>query len=290
MPTSHTRARTGRDLTLLHTLADHQVLTTTQISQLWGAPLRRTQHRLAVLYTRHLLDRFRPYTDYGAGSAPYHWVLAATGAREAAAARDTTPAALGFTTHHTTHIAYSPQLAHRIAANGLFTALIAHTHTHPDTRLAAWWPPGAFAAHYPAGVQPDGYGIWYETTSASTHARLAFCLEHDTGTETLARLASKLDRYTRLAGILQATEPLPVVLFRFLSAGREQHVRAELAGHRALRTGTLRVATTVLADPPPTSPAGPIWRPLPDPDPTAGPRSLAELANPAPHPPVWQRH
>jgi hypothetical protein len=255
------RSRTPRDRYLLHLLADHHVLTTAQISQAWGAPLRRTQHRLGRLLDTGVLDRFRPYRDYGRGSAPFHWTLGPIGALEAAAARDTTPSGLGWTPHRTAQLASSSQLAHRIGTNGLFTALIAHTHTHPGTRLDVWQPPGVFASGQPIDVRPDGYGEWITTRPDGTEQTTAFVLEHDTGSEPFHRLTGKLDRYSALA----AARSCPLVLFRFLTPARERGARLRaLAHHPAVHAGTLRVATTALPDPPDADPAGPIWTPCPD--------------------------
>jgi hypothetical protein len=276
LPTTRTRlhdqlrTRTTRDRQLLQLLADHQVLTTAQIAQAWGAPLRRTQHRLTRLYQYRVLDRFRPYTAYGAGSAPYHWTLGPIGALEAAAARDATPAQLGWKPYRTTELAVSTQLGHRIGANGLFTALIAHTHRDLDSRLEIWQSPAAFTAGQAVTIRPDGYGV-FSGQYDGQHRRLRFVVEHDTGTEPLPQLAGKLARYARLP------DP-PVVLFRFLTDTRDHAARRYLADHPALRAGSLTAATTVLPHPPDRDPAGPIWTPLPAQPGLPGPVPLLELA------------
>ncbi|HEY3505200.1 MAG TPA: replication-relaxation family protein [Actinocatenispora sp.] len=105
------RSLTPRDRYLLALLGDHQVLTTVQVSQAWGAPMRRTQARLTRLLAYGVVDRFRPYADHGGGSMPYHWVLGPLGAIEAAA-RDTTPSALGWNPQRV-GLAASSQLALR---------------------------------------------------------------------------------------------------------------------------------------------------------------------------------
>jgi hypothetical protein len=94
---------------------------------------------------------------------------------------------------------------------------------------------------------------------------MEFFLEYDRGTETLARLASKLDGYARF----EAERGVAAwVLFAFTSARREATAR------RALCRSDVAVATAVV--PPDGRPRGAIWLPLD----TEGERiCLAELAD-----------
>jgi len=90
---------------------------------------------------------------------------------------------------------------------------------------------------------------------------ISFLLEYDTGTEHLGVLAGKLDGYYVLAaGLAWHEQASPVLLFCFGSPRREQAARRALAASRD--AATLRIATTAL-DPRTTSPAGPVWLPLP---------------------------
>ncbi|HEX6526515.1 MAG TPA: hypothetical protein VF070_41845 [Streptosporangiaceae bacterium] len=74
-------------------------------------------------------------------------------------------------------------------------------------------------------------------------------------------LAAKLDGYAVLAaGLAWHEQPCPVILFCFGSPRREQAARRALAATR--EAAGLRIATTAL-DPRVTSPAGPVWLPLP---------------------------
>lgn len=86
-------------------------------------------------------------------------------------------------------------------------------------------------------------------------------LEYDTGTEHLAVLAGKLDGYAVLASVLaDAGRTAPPLLFCFGSPRREQAARRALAATRD--SAAVRIATAAI-DPSVTSPAGPVWLPLP---------------------------
>ena len=83
--------------------------------------------------------------------------------------------------------------------------------------------------------------------------RLPFCFEYDTGTETLARLAGKLDGYARLA---RAVGHPTWVLFAFPTPGRHT------AARRVLAHPAVPVATAVI--PPQSAPDGPWWQAVGD--------------------------
>jgi hypothetical protein len=63
---------------VLALLAEHEVLTTTQLLRLLALPGRTVQHRLGCLYRRGLVNRFRP--DAAIGTSPYHCWLTSFGA------------------------------------------------------------------------------------------------------------------------------------------------------------------------------------------------------------------
>lgn len=256
------RSLTDRDHDLLDLLAAHRVLTTVQISQWWGCALRRAQRRLLRLLKLRVLDRFIPYRARGAGSAPGHWVLGPHGADIVADRRATTRRRLGWAPINPLSAALPAQLAHRLGVNGFFTALAAHAHTHADAHLVDWWPTQDCVARYGDTIRPDAYGHWTE------HSRsVRFFLEHDTGSENLARLTGKLDRYAELLTTID--EPV-TVLFRFLSSDRERHARpvlyhrAESLAHHYERP-VLPIATAAFPhglDAAEHSPADPLWLPL----------------------------
>jgi len=64
--------------TLLGFLAEHEVLTTTQLVRLCGLPERTVQHRLGQLYRAGLISRSRPTATVG--TSPYHCWLTSFGA------------------------------------------------------------------------------------------------------------------------------------------------------------------------------------------------------------------
>ena len=78
-----------------------------------------------------------------------------------------------------------------------------------------WWSARRCAAEWGQVVNPDGYGVW----TATSGRRLPFLLEHDMGTERLARLAAKLDGYADLTAA--AGHPTQI-LFTFPTPERER--------------------------------------------------------------------
>jgi hypothetical protein len=129
-----------------------------------------------------------------------------------------------------------------------------------------WWSEQhATNVYTQAGIRPDGHGVW--TRHGHT---VGFFLEHDNGTENLARVVAKLRGYERLA----AFGPRYPVLLWVPSARREAHLLDVLAG---LRTADPVVATAVHGP----DPAGRIWALAADP---TRRRHLHEL--PSDHGPV----
>lgn len=261
------RALTDRDHTLLDLLADHRVLTTPQITQLWGCGPRRTQRRLQRLRALQLVRCFQPYTNHGDGPAPYHWILGLLGADIVADRRDTTRTRLGYRPADPITAWRSTQLAHRVATNGFFTALH-QAARHHGGQLVAWWSTAMCADRFGTEALPDGYGHWREPAGNGTTLDCLFFLEHDTGTENLDRLVNKIDRYATMLSRL--TEP-PIVLFRFLSAERERNARTAFIEHGTTATRRwdsldIPIATATLdatINPDIVSPADALWLRLP---------------------------
>lgn len=83
---------------------------------------------------------------------------------------------------------------------------------------------------------------------------MSFFLEHDTGTEPLARLRAKLAGYDGLAGSPRYQLP---VLFWLPTTGREQHLRRLL--HRTTPTRVPVATAAIDYAATGASPAGPIW-------------------------------
>ena len=274
---------TGRDRWMMAMLAEHRVLTTTQLTALAFTGRREAERRLAALWAWRCVDRFRPQTALGGGSAPFHWVLDDAGAAVLAAGHGLTDAEFGYRRATALAIAHSQRLSHTVGTNTLLTALAtsrpatsagadplgtgAGTDGHlmdglpVAGRLVDWWGERRCAAAWGDLVRPDAAATWQTpSTAAGTAAggaagvrSLAFAVEYDTGTETLARVAAKLGDYADLAAA--AGQVLPV-LFWLPSVARES------ALHDHLDPTGLLVATAA-ADHAATAggPIGLVWRP-----------------------------
>jgi hypothetical protein len=250
------RRLTERDRSICEMAYEHRVLTTDQICDLAFDNLVTARHRLAVLHHLRLLDRFRPRRDVG--SAPAHYILDELGASVVAASRGLERDELPWRRDRALAIATSQRLGHLLGVNSFFCALARASRRRHDAQLLAWRSERRCAAEWEGLVRPDGYGRWQEAG-----AEVAFFLEYDAGTERLARLAAKLEDYAELA---LSGEPV-LVLFSFLTKGREREARGVLRGTEA------RVATAVLRQG--VSPAEAIWAPLGT---VAERRRLAQLA------------
>ena len=159
----------------------------------------------------------------------------------------------------------SQRLTHMTGRNWFFVALARDARTGAGV-LRDWRNETGAAGHLrhlssyavDDSPHPDGMATWAEGSRQTT-----FVLEYDTGTETLGRLAGKLDSYKRAAAAMAAAGTIcPPLLFAFTSPRREQSARQALAGTDDARW--LRIATAAL-DPQHASPAGPVWLPLRDP-------------------------
>ena len=232
---------TERDRVLCRLLYEHRVLTTAQVANIGFGSVRKAQQRLALLHTLEVVDRFRLRSWSGRG--PYHFTLGSAGAAVVAAERGVTVGDLAWQRQSATALATSSQLGHLVGCNGFFTALIRSSRHQQATSLDEWWSARRCAGAWGEAVRPDAYAVWVEG-----EVRLPFCFEYDTGTETLARLAAKLDGYARLA---RAVGHPTWVLFSFPSSGREAQARRVLQHHQ------IPVATAYL--PPGASPDGPLW-------------------------------
>jgi hypothetical protein len=214
---SVTRRLTPRDRHLCHVLFDHRVLTTAQVTQLcFDSPIT-AQHRLTVLHRLRVLDRFRHYRHVG--SDPYHYVLDSLGAELVAADRgiEVDPRRVRA---RALALANSQRLAHLLGVNGLFCSLASAARREPGTELSKWWSERRCTERWGEVVRPDGYG------SLRRDSRVVeFFVEYDAGTETLARLAAKLDGY---ADLVRATGWSPWVIFWFPSPRREAEARSVL--------------------------------------------------------------
>ncbi len=209
---------TPRDRAICQVLFDHRVLTTDQVVDLCFANVTTARHRLAVLHQLRVLDRFRPFRP--TGSAPWHWVLDSLGVEVVAADRGIEVPRP--TAHHARALALadSQRLAHLLGVNGIFCSLARWARSRGDAELAEWWPERRCVSEWGQVVRPDAFGV-----VSRGEAVVEFFVEYDAGTETLARLAAKLDGY---ADLMRATGWSPWVAFWFPASGREAEARKVL--------------------------------------------------------------
>jgi hypothetical protein len=237
-------------------LHEHRVFTTPQLADLaWGSPFTAS-HRLVALRRLGVITRWRPYA--ATGSTPWHWTIDALGADVIAAEEGVTARELGYRRDTAEAIFASTKLAHQVGVNGLFAALARTTRmieqrgAIPPAGLVEWWPESRCTRAWGHIVRPDGYGRWRE------HGRsVDFFTEYDTGTETLARVARKLDRYAELARVTGIITP---VLIWFPSPRREANFRR---GRTPIAGAPVATAAHEPDIPQSTAdPAGPVWAPL----------------------------
>ncbi|GAB3147216.1 hypothetical protein GCM10027290_30150 [Micromonospora sonneratiae] len=251
-PYLHTRRLTCRDRLLLSWLAEHYLLSTCQITKALFPSGRSARLRLTLLHRIQAVDRF--VDTAAAGSTQYLYALGPLGLllnRNAYHDPDNTAAKPPRSSRdRADRIIGSRKLRHLLGVNDFFTDLLAHAKSNPQARLDRWWSEQhATDAYGGAGVQPDGHGVW--TVGDAT---VGFFLEHDNGTEPLARVLAKLRAYERVT----AFGPRYPVLFRVPSRGRERNILDALAGTSA----AMPIATAVHG----TDPAGRVWTLTGDPD------------------------
>ncbi|MHB2022912.1 MAG: replication-relaxation family protein [Mycobacteriales bacterium] len=206
---------TPRDRALCGVLFDHRVLTTGQVVDYCFANLTTARHRLAALHRLRVLDRFRPFRP--TGSAPWHWVLDSLGVEVVAADRGIEVPRSAAQHARALALADSQRLAHLLGVNGIFCSLARWARSHDGAVLAEWWPERRCVAEWGQVVRPDGFGM----LRYGDHV-VEFFIEYDAGTETLARLAAKLDGY---ADLVRATGWSPWLAFWFPSPRREAEAR-----------------------------------------------------------------
>ncbi|MGP4024369.1 replication-relaxation family protein [Actinomadura sp. 3N407] len=247
---------TARDRALLTLVWEHRVLTSDQITALFFRTSVRTHQRLRQLHELHALSSFRPWTPNG--TAAKHWVLGPAGAHVLAVEQGVSLRELGYRHETAMGIAVSPRLGHQVGVNDFFVHLRAYARNRDDgARLVQWWPERRCVSKWGDHARPDAFGRWSEPRNQIPRqgppAEVAFFLEHDTGTERLARVTAKLNGYTALARETGSTTP---VLFWLPSAAREANLR------KLLGVPGVPVATAVQT--PTTSgegPAGAVWLP-----------------------------
>ncbi len=250
-----------RDRWITRLVHEHRVLTTHQLVEI-GWPTRRAANgRLLALYQWRVLDRFQPLVRIGHGQQPAHYVCDIAGATVLAAEDGIDLRDTGYRHDRAVSIAHSLRLAHAVAVNGFFTALIAHARQpNPPGTLTAWWSETRCLRAFGDIVRPDAYGRW-----KSPHGDVEWFLELDWGTETeLRRLALKIADYGRLAATTGIVTP---VLFWFPSTRREANARRALTAALAGldRPDSVPIATTAATAGPSDAQLDPFlarWLPL----------------------------
>jgi Replication-relaxation len=218
---------TGRDREIVLCLYDHQLLTTGQLRLLFFSSKRRAQDRLLFLYRHRLLDRFYPPAPFGAGKPQGHWLLDEAGAILVGAILGVERKQLGW--HRRDDWASHPQLRHRLELNRFVTDLIAATLPHPALGVRAWYSSrDAAELLYTERLRPDA-GLILDTAAGAIEC----WLEWDRGTETQARLESKLHGYWNAEHHLRLFEPEPRnILFVVPGKGRIETLRRALANEQ----------------------------------------------------------
>jgi hypothetical protein len=212
------RRLTDRDRAICRSLHEYRVLTATHLCELHFDSIERARKRLTQLHQLRVLERFRPYRQYG--SSPYHYVLDRLGAEVVAAERGLSASELGWNRNNPLQLATSAQLRHLTETNGFFTRLARGLRDRPDAALVEWRGQRRCAGAWGDVVRPDGY------VRLRLHDRVVEAwLEWDRATEQHARLADKLDRYEELAVIVERHVTLLVVA---PSDQRERHIRRRL--------------------------------------------------------------
>jgi hypothetical protein len=231
---------TQRDRYVCRLLSEHRVLTTDQICNAAFNSTITTSHRLQILHQLDVVEKFRTQVD--GRVSPLHFVLGEVGACVIAAEKGG-DAVTGWQRNHSLAIAKSSHLSHLVGVNGFFTALLRAQRIDKTGTLTKWWSERRCVAEWGEVVRPDGFGVWQDD------AELQFFVEYDRGTESLGRVAAKVDRYRKL---LEKIGPTAPVLFVFESVSRERSFR-KLIGTPV----GIVVATTSSA----SCPAEQVWQP-----------------------------
>jgi hypothetical protein len=211
---------TQRDRDILRLLSDHRVFTTEQLTDVFFSNPTTARHRLTELHRLRLVDRFKPRRWLN-DSAPYHYAIGEIGAMVVTAERDDSLDKLNWKADRALAIGSSQRLEHLLGVNQFFIELMKVAH-RPDANLREWWSERHCAKAMAKLVYPDAYGVWEENGS-----KVEFMLEYDRGTESLDRLAAKLEGYEDLERV---TEVRRWVLFSLRTERREVGVRRVVAG------------------------------------------------------------
>jgi hypothetical protein len=229
---------TGRDMGLIDALARHRILTAAQLADLYFPSEWAARVRAMTLVEMEVLARFRDDNRKA-----YRYTLGYWGAGVHAWRRGEpapTKAAVALAIHQ---LAVSRKRGHLEGVNTFFTRMHAEARQDCGVVLSEWLCEDEAAGFFLGKVRPDGAGVLTVEGGA-----IPFFFEYDTGTEPLAYLAAKLDRYA-------ARQPAGGhrhVLLQIVRPGRERNFRDQLAG----RQFPFSIATTSIG----TGLLGACWR------------------------------
>src|SRR5262249_6795359 len=151
---------TPRDRKILRAVWHHRVLPSPQLPHLFFDTDTATRKRLLSLHHMGVLERFRPNQPIGAGAAPYHYVLGASGAAVLASEEGIDFAAFGYRRDRALGIAHNQRLTHTVGVNDFFAGLTATDRRQENATLITWWTEQRCAALWGQAARPDGYGRW----------------------------------------------------------------------------------------------------------------------------------
>jgi hypothetical protein len=197
------------------------------------------------LYRLGVVDRFEPPT--AVGSAPTHYVLDILGARILAAHRGIELRELGWRKENVEGFPWRQEFRHLIDINTFFARLAGACRLGEEHRLIEWISEARCRRRFGETCQPDGFALI--TGPAGT---CSFVLELDRGTESPARLASKLPGYA-LMGLVD--DHPDALLFCVPDSERE------ISARRRLYSPDGMILATTTLDMHVADPLGQIWLP-----------------------------
>jgi hypothetical protein len=243
---------TPRDVELLRLIAEHRILTSTQLATAVIPNDRTCRLRIGVLRDLGLVETFRP--PRVTGSTPLHCVATFKALRLLAEAgyadRVPTPGGAARPGAVAAGTALRADLSHLTGANEVFCQLRAAARASGGrAALEEWRSEWSAARAFGSQIRPDGFARWRDGT-----AWCEFFLEYDTGTEALHRLTAKLRGYADLAAATAVSVP---VLFWLPGAEREQNL------HRAFAVDSSDVpVATTHGNPRTNDPHLAVWHPV----------------------------
>lgn len=249
---------TGRDERVLRLLAEHEVMSTEQLTALCFEGPRVALARLNYLATRALLVKFehpgihpagfpadapdtepaRPGADRGGwhgGRRPV-WSLGQGGAYWAGVERVLSRHAWVEAWSRSFVPQQRPHLRRRLVLNDFFTALHQSSHTRPGSVLDQWWGPQRCADASGGRLTPDGHGRWRHRG-----VTVPFWIYSDYFRDPFRNLITTTQRHH---AVHARTAEGDVILLVMVNDNREALLHRRWAAHTATGAPVPRVATT----------------------------------------------